>query len=193
MIKNIIFVKSTLYLSNSTSVKPYIRTDTNTTVSIINVRFSVIALVGANIADYITDDSTNDINASVGAEVKFYNTIYNVDDTSSNKKLIPAKLNVSKSYVTNNGLNVNQSREFKFQNVNGTNLVSISTVGNTTIHKNFDINNKFTVDSNTGNTIISGTLETNGSNTLNNNLTVGGSTTLNGTLDVSGITIFKQC
>ena len=75
------------------------------------MRFSIIALVGANIADYITDDSTNDINASVGAEVKFYNTIYNVDDTSSNKKLIPAKLNVSKSYVTNNGLNVNQSRE----------------------------------------------------------------------------------
>ena len=85
-------------------------------------------------------------------------------------------------------LNVNQSREFKFQNVNGTNLVSISTVGNTTIHKNFDINNKFTVDSSTGNTIISGSLETNGSNTLNNNLTVGGSTTLNGTLDVSGNT-----
>ena len=148
------------------------------------MRFSIIALVGANIADYITDDSTNDINASVGAEVKFYNTIYNVDDTSSNKKLIPAKLNVSKSYVTNNGLNVNQSREFKFQNVNSTDLLSISTLGHTTVHKNFNVNNNFTVDSSTGNVVLQGTLQSTGNTSLNSDVTVGGATTLNGTLDV---------
>lgn len=186
--KTIIFVKSTLPLGNTTPVKPYIKTDTNTTLTVSNVRFSIIALVGANIADYITDDSTNDINASVGAEVKFYNTIYNVDDTSSNKKLIPAKLNVSKSYITNNGLNVNQSREFKFQNVNSTDLLSISTLGHTTVHKNFNVNNNFTVDSSTGNVVLQGTLQSTGNTSLNANVTVGGSTTLNGTLDVSGIT-----
>ena len=186
--KSMIYVKSTIPLGTTTPIKPYIKTDTNATLSVINVRFALIALVGADIADFITDDSVADITASGGGEVKFYNTIYNVDDNTSNKKLIPAKLNVSKSYITNNGLNVNQSREFKFQNANGTDLVSISTVGNTTIHKNFDVNNKFTIASATGNTVISGSLETTGTSTLNNNLTVGGTTTLNGTLDVSGNT-----
>ena len=186
--KSMVYVQSTLALGSTTPVKPYIKTDTNANLTVVNTRFALTALVGADIADFITDDSVNDITASVGGEVKFYNTIYNVDDNTSDKKLIPAKLNVSKSYITNNGLNVNQSREFKFQNANGTDLVSISTVGNTTIHKNFDINNKFTVASNTGNTVISGTLETTGASTLNNNLTVGGSTSLNGTLDVSGNT-----
>ena len=114
--KTMLYVKSTLALGTTTPVKPYIKTDTNANLSIINVRFSLIALVGANIADYIEDDSVSDITASVGNEVKFYNTIYNVDDNSSDKKLIPAKLNVSKSYITNNGLNVTQSREYKFQN-----------------------------------------------------------------------------
>ena len=186
--KSMVYVQSTLALGSTTPVKPYIKTDTNANLTVVNTRFALIALVGADIADFITDDSVNDITASVGGEVKFYNTIYNVDDNTSDKKLIPAKLNVSKSYITNNGLNVNQSREFKFQNANGTDLVSISTVGNTTIHKNFDVNNKFTVASSTGNTVISGSLETTGTSTLNNNLTVGGSTSLNGTLDVSGNT-----
>ena len=186
--KSMVYVQSTLALGSTTPVKPYIKTDANANLTVVNVRFALTALVGADIADFITDDSVADISASVGDEVKFYNTIYNVDDTSSNKKLIPAKLNVSKSYITNNGLNVNQSREYKFQNANGTDLISISTVGNTTIHKNFDVNNKFTVASSTGNTVISGTLETIGNTSMNNNLTVGGTTTFNGTLDVSGNT-----
>ena len=133
--KSMVYVQSTLALGSTTPVKPYIKTDANANLTIVNVRFALTALVGADIADFITDDSVNDITASVGGEVKFYNTIYNVDDNTSNKKLIPAKLNVSKSYITNNGLNVNQSREYKFQNANGTDLVSISTVGNTTIIK----------------------------------------------------------
>ena len=90
--------KSTLALGSTTPVKPYIKTDTNANLTVVNTRFALTALVGADIADFITDDSVNDITASVGGEVKFYNTIYNVDDNTSDKKLIPAKLNVSKSY-----------------------------------------------------------------------------------------------
>ena len=41
--KTIIFVKSTLALGNTTPVKPYIKTDTNTTLTVTNVRFSIIS------------------------------------------------------------------------------------------------------------------------------------------------------
>ena len=59
--KNMVYLQSTLALGSTTPVKPYIKTDTNATLTVVNTRFALTALVGADIADFITDDSVADI------------------------------------------------------------------------------------------------------------------------------------